>query len=147
MIRLQIDSEQDDTNIVSLHFKDLLFFKRNTLVSLCCCRTFPLSHFLEQHKRHGLSATLQRGDQEAGFSVCWRSYPALLACTALRRLLLLYGLSSYGPGLVCADWPCSVWTPTVPCSNETEAFLKITVKFGEFMSPQDESFFLRFKKK
>lgn len=82
-------------------------------------RLFPLSH-LEKYKRRSLRTTLQRGDQEAGFGACWRSYPVLQAYTALRRLPLLCGLSGYDPGSRCADWPCSEWTPMVPCQSERE---------------------------
>lgn len=91
--------------------------KKNSLVALLS-GIFPLRHFLEKHKRQSFRGTLQRGDQEAGSGACWRSCPASQACTALQRLLQLCGRSSYGPGWVCGDWPCSEWTPTVPCRNK-----------------------------
>lgn len=109
-------------DIVSLWFSALV--KNHFGGSDVCHRIFPLSHFLEKHKRRSLKATLQRGDQEAGFGACWRSYPALQVCTALQTLLRLCGLSGYGPGWECADWPCSEWTPTVPCSNKKRGIFR-----------------------
>ena len=107
----------------------LLYLCQSTHVKNCfggnviSHRIFPLSHFSEKHKRQSLRATLQKGDQEAGFGACWRSYPVLQAYTALQRLPPLCGLSGYDPSSKCADWPCSEWTPMVPCSNKIEEYL------------------------
>ena len=113
--------------------------KKKKLFGIVVCHgIFPLSHFLEKHKRQSFRGTLQRGDQEAGFGACWRSYPASQAYTALQRLPQQCGLSSYGPGWVCGDWPCSEWTPMVPCSNndlkkKKRGIFRVSVGFIELI--------------